>query len=62
MRIPVAVECPYYEEGHKEAEIKLDENGFVIGILGPSNELYTKKKDWKSQAMKITIYLNELPL
>ena len=45
MRIPVAVECPYYEDGHTEAEIKLDENGFVTGIMGPSNELYTKKKD-----------------
>ena len=45
MRIPVAVECPYYEQGHTEAEIRLDENGLVIDIMGPSNELYTKKKD-----------------
>ena len=38
----VGKECPYYEEGHKVARIKVDSRGEIVGIHGPGDEFYTK--------------------
>ena len=42
MRLKVKKSCPYYEDGHKYAEVQLDDQGRVSGILGPHDELYTR--------------------
>ena len=38
----VGKECPYYQEGHKEARIEIDGQGEIVGINGPGDEFYTK--------------------
>jgi hypothetical protein len=41
--LEVAPDCPYYDDGHKEAFVDMDWNGDVIAIHGPWNEIYLKQ-------------------
>ena len=38
----VGNDCPYFNSGHKEATLKLDDNGKAVSISGPWNEIYIK--------------------
>lgn len=38
----VGTDCPYYSQGYTVATAKLDANGEVVGLSGPSGELYDK--------------------
>ena len=41
-KLIVGSDCCYYNDGHKEAELKIKNNKKVTGILGPHEELFTK--------------------
>ena len=41
-KFAVGTDCPYYRTGHKEATLKLNDEGKVVSIAGPWNEIYMK--------------------
>ena len=41
--LEVAPDCPYYDDGHREAFVDMDWDGNIIAIHGPWNEVYLKQ-------------------
>ena len=41
-KLLVDEDCPYHTDGHTEAFLEFNDDGEIIGIRGPSDELYTR--------------------
>ena len=43
-KFAVGKDCPYFNSGHKEATLKLNDDGKAVSISGPWNEVYIKQQ------------------
>lgn len=42
----VGEDCPYYKEGHHNAELVYDEGGALLGIVGPNGKTFNHVIDF----------------
>ena len=47
-KFEVGKDCPYFNSGHKEATLKLNDDGKAVSISGPWNEIYIKQQPPKA--------------